>query len=321
VATLRHEVGPLAGGEDKLAFDVLNRRMMVLSDAGAVSTAEVCEAVARTGMTAEEWQAGHEGSPSGDGHRRLQVWFTATSGIGVLTGVVLHTWLAGGVGEALRLFGGHDGQALPWREDIAYASAVGFGVRFVLPKAWLAARRLRPDINLLMVIAVAAAIGIGEWFEAATVAFLFALSLSLESWSVGRARRAISALLDLAPPIVRVKREGGAEADTPAAEVAVGTRFIVRPGERVPLAGRIVARLSAVNQAPITGESVPVGKESATAVFAATINGDGARDREYESGRTHDPRPYHPNGRGSAQSPCPIRAMGREVCPAAIRRR
>ena len=93
---------------------------------------------------------------------------------------------------------------MPLPEVIAYALAVLFGIRFVIVKAWYAARGLRPDMNLLMTVAVAGAIVIGEWFEAATVAFLFALSLALESWSVARARRAIAALLDLAPPIVRL---------------------------------------------------------------------------------------------------------------------
>ena len=83
---------------------------------------------------------------------------------------------------------------MPWLEIAAYGLAIAFGIRFVLPKAWFAVRRLRPDMNLLMVIAIAGAIGIGELFEGATVAFLFALSLALEGWSVGRARRAISAL-------------------------------------------------------------------------------------------------------------------------------
>src|SRR3546814_9316004 len=146
-------------------------------------------------------------------HRRLQVWFTTLSGLGVAAGLVLHVWLAGGFAEALRLFAGHDGRAMPWAETAAYAFAIGFGVRFVLPKAWFAARRLRPDMNLLMVIAVIGAVGIGELFEAATVAFLLALSLALASWSVGRARRAISAHLDPAPPTVRARPEAAKSRD------------------------------------------------------------------------------------------------------------
>ena len=100
---------------------------------------------------------------------------------------------------------------MPLPEVIAYVLAVLFGIRFVIVKAWYAARNLRPDMNLLMTVAIAGAIVIGEWFEAATVAFLFALSLALESWSVARARRAIAALLDLAPPIVRLLRTDGSE--------------------------------------------------------------------------------------------------------------
>ncbi|WP_336072278.1 heavy metal translocating P-type ATPase [Nitratireductor rhodophyticola] len=280
VSILKREIGPLVGGEDRLSFDVLNGRMMVLKDAEAVSTRDIRQAVARTGMTAEEWRPGEQSSEADDRRRRLQVWFTTLSGLGVLAGLVLHVWLSGGFAQALQLFGGHDGQPLPWPEIAAYAVAIAFGVRYVLPKAWLAARRLSPDINLLMVIAVVGAVVIGEWFEAATVAFLFALSLTLESWSVGRARRAISALLDLAPPTVSVRADDGTEKEVPAAEVAVGARFVVKPGERIPLDGRIVAGASSVNQAPITGESVPVAKEVDGEVFAGTINGDGALEIE-----------------------------------------
>src|SRR5690606_21342457 len=133
--------------------------------------------------------------------------------------------------------------------------AIAFGIRFVIVKAWHAARTLRPDMNLLMTVAVAGAIVIGEWFEAATVAFLFALSLALESWSVARARRAIAALLDLAPPVVRILRADGYEADVPVVDVNPGDRFIVPAGERIALDGRVIAGASSVNQAPITGES------------------------------------------------------------------
>jgi Cd2+/Zn2+-exporting ATPase len=275
VAVLRREVGPLVGGEDKLAFDVLNGRMTVLDDAPPISADEISKAVRRTGMTAVEWRPkAKDAHDAGDRHRRQQVWFTSLSGLFVATGLVIHIWLAGGFADAFRLLA-HGGQAMPLPEVIAYAFAVLFGIRFVIVKAWYAARGLRPDMNLLMTVAVAGAIVIGEWFEAATVAFLFALSLTLESWSVGRARRAIAALLDLAPPVVRLQRKDGSEADVPVAEVEPGDRFVVPAGERIALDGHVVAGASAVNQAPITGESVPVEKEPGTEVFAGTINGDG----------------------------------------------
>lgn len=276
VAVLRREVGPLVGGEDNLAFDVLNGRMTVLNKALAVSAEEIRQAVRRTGMTALEWRPEKaQARDEGDRNRRQQLWFTSLSGFFVAAGFVIHIWLAGGVGDAVRLLAGHDGKAMPLPETTAYALAIVFGIRFVIVKAWYAARTLRPDMNLLMMVAVAGAIVIGEWFEAATVAFLFALSLTLESWSVGRARRAIAALLDLAPPVVRLLRADGSEADTPVGEIKLGDRFVVPAGARIALDGRIVAGASAVNQAPITGESLPVEKAPGAEVFAGTINGDG----------------------------------------------
>jgi Cd2+/Zn2+-exporting ATPase len=276
VAVLRREVGPLVGGEENLAFDVLNGRMTVLNEAPSISAEDIQEAVRRTGMTAVEWRREHESAPDeGDQHRRQQVWFTSLSGLFVAAGFIAHVWLAGGFTEAIRLLSGHDGKALPLPEIAAYTLAIAFGIRFVIVKAWHAARTLRPDMNLLMTVAVAGAIVIGEWFEAATVAFLFALSLALESWSVARARRAIAALLDLAPPVVRILRADGYEADVPVVDVNPGDRFIVPAGERIALDGRVIAGASSVNQAPITGESVPVEKVRGAEVFAGTINGDG----------------------------------------------
>jgi Cd2+/Zn2+-exporting ATPase len=92
-------------------------------------------------------------------------------------------------------------------------------------------------MNLLMTIAVAGAVLIGEWFEGAAVAFLFSFSLLLESWSVSRARRAVAALMELSPEAVRVRNENGEEVVIPAGEAAVGTHFIVKPGERLALDG------------------------------------------------------------------------------------
>jgi Zn2+/Cd2+-exporting ATPase len=125
-------------------------------------------------------------------------------------------------------------------------------------------------MNLLMAIAVIGAVIIGEWFEAAIVSFLFSLSLALEAWSVGRARRAVEALMDLAPPSVRLLKDGDVVEVQPE-DVRVGSRFLVSPGERIPLDGRVIAGSSSVNQAPITGESVPVDKEPGAPVFAGTI--------------------------------------------------
>lgn len=135
-------------------------------------------------------------------------------------------------------------------------------------------------MNLLMAIAVIGAVAIGEWFEAAVVAFLFALSLALESWSVGRARRAVEALLAIAPPTAHVLSGDGTEREVKAADVAVGDRVLVKPGERIPLDGTVRRGASDVNQAPITGESLPVEKASGSDVFAGTINGDGALEIE-----------------------------------------
>jgi len=278
VTILKREIGPLVGGADQLTFDVLNGRMSIPAD--RISAESIKRVVARTGMSAKVWRPEQPEDKNTDHHRRRQIQFTVLSGLGVLAGFLLHMWLAGGLAEAIRLFGGHDGQSMPWPEILAYVLAIGFGARFVLGRAWFAARRFRPDINLLMVIAVTGAIGIGEWFEAATVTFLFALSLTLEAWSVGRARRAISALLELAPSTARVIDETGKEQEIAAAGIAVGTRFVVKPGERIPLDGVVVAGNSGVNQAPITGESLPVSKFDGEQVYAGTINGDGVLEIE-----------------------------------------
>jgi len=279
VAVLKREISPLVGGEDKLAFDVLNGRMMVLEGTPPVSAESIQRAVARTGMQALDDEVA-QSDRIRDRHAKVQIWFTATSGIAVFVGLVLHVWLSGSYANALHLFSRHAAHAMPAAEIVAYLLAIAAGIRFVIVKAWYAAKSLRPDMNLLMVVAVTGAIVLGEWFEGATVAFLFSLSLTLESWSVGRARRAISSLLDLAPTTVRIRGAQGMERQVPAALVNVGTRFIVNPGERIPLDGVIVAGSSAVDQAPITGESIPVTKEVGADVFAGTVNGNGALEIE-----------------------------------------
>jgi len=276
VAVLKREIGPLVGGAGHLDFDILNGKMLIASDAGPVSAETIRTAVARTGMSAEELQAGRQVAPARDRRHRMQAILTAASGFFVAAGVALHAWTTGSLGAAFGIGTGGPGTGIPLTAMAAYAAAIAIGGRYVVAKAWYAARRLRPDMNLLMTVAVAGAVLLGDWLEAATVAFLFALSLALEGWSVGRARRAIAALLELAPPTARLIDATGVEREVPADEIPVGARFVVRPGERIPLDGRVVAGSSAVNQAPITGESIPVSKQADAEVFAGTINGEGA---------------------------------------------
>ena len=279
VAVLKREVGPLVGGEDRLSFDILKARMTVA--APEVSERDILQAVERTGMRAQVWAEGSEKVETGGvWERRSRTVLTFVSGIALVAGFTVHAWIAGSLTAALGSEGAGLAAPVPLAARAVYLVAILAGVWTVLPKAWFALRRLRPDMNLLMTIAVAGAVGIGEWFEGATVAFLFALSLALESWSVGRARRAVAALLDLAPEMARVQLPDGVEKEVPAAEVAPGARFAVKPGERIPLDGRVMAGASEVNQAPITGESVPVPKAAGDEVFAGTINGDGALDVE-----------------------------------------
>ncbi|MAS06918.1 MAG: heavy metal translocating P-type ATPase [Ahrensia sp.] len=273
VAILNKVVGPEVGGPEHLAFDVINGRMTVLDSATAVAGERIIELVAGTGMSARPWDADNAAAGQA-AHLARQRRFTALSGGFWAAGFLWHI-VETGMGGALGLFAGHGEAAMPVAEAGLFALAILFGVWLVAPKAWSSARRLSPDMNLLMVVAVAGAIGLGEFFEAATVAFFFSLSLYLESWSVGRARNAVSALLDLAPPTARVIRDDGSEAEVPAEQVAIGNRFVVRGGDRIPLDGEVTDGAGAVDQAPITGESALVLKEPGDEVYAGTINGEG----------------------------------------------
>jgi Cd2+/Zn2+-exporting ATPase len=268
VATLKRALSGLVA-EDALGFDVLNGRMTVPA---SVPVASVVAAVASTGMSAKPWvengtsEVAHEWS--------MRDRLVVASGAGTLVGFMTHVAL-GGFTAAMGSEGAGIAEAVPWAARLGYGVAIAAGLWVVVPKAIFALRSLRPDMNLLMTIAVMGAIALGEWFEAATVSSLFALSLALEAWSVGRARRAVAALMRLAPDKVRV-RVDGAEVEIDPAGVRVGTRFYVHPGERFGLDGRVERGATEVDQAPITGESIPVTKSVGDEVFAGTINGSGA---------------------------------------------
>ncbi|MGH9459965.1 MAG: heavy metal translocating P-type ATPase [Vicinamibacteria bacterium] len=277
VGILKREIGPAVGGEQFLAFDILNGVMTVLPGGQSSSVEEISSAVNRTGMRAEPLRDRSERNTDRGSwwtrHGRLAL--TIASAVLTCFALLTHIWLVNSLSEVLGSEGMGRAHAVPIQARLLYLLAVIAGIYYVIPKAWFALRRARPDMNLLMTIAVCGAVAIGEWFEAATVAFLFSLSLTLESWSVGRARRAIEKLLDLAPAVVRILENGQTKEVAPET-VGVGSTFQVRPGERIPLDGEVARGVSDVNQAPITGESVAVTKEPGSAVFAGTVNGAGA---------------------------------------------
>jgi Cd2+/Zn2+-exporting ATPase len=179
---------------------------------------------------------------------------------------------------------------------ILYVLATLVGGVFVARNGWATLRATRTlDINLLMTVAALGALAIGEYSEGAAVVFLFALGNALEGYTMDRARRSIRALLSLAPATALVVRpatddhshsHAHSESETqhsesheisvPIEQVAVGETIVVRPGDRVPLDALVLAGESAVDQAPITGESVPVAKAAGAELFAGSINGEGA---------------------------------------------
>lgn len=160
----------------------------------------------------------------------------------------------------------------------AIAYTVGMAIT-LLPIARSGINTLRINrqfnINLLMSIAAIGAIWIGEYLEGATVIFLFAVGEALEGYTADRARNSIRSLMSL-KPTEAVRLRGEVEQTVPVSVLEVGDTLIVKPGENIPMDGVILSGASSVNQAPITGESVPVAKESGDEVFAGTINGEGA---------------------------------------------
>nr|WP_231949414.1 heavy metal translocating P-type ATPase [Herminiimonas arsenitoxidans] len=147
-----------------------------------------------------------------------------------------------------------------------------------LKKGWIALRHFSLNMNFLMSLAVIGAILIGQWPEAAVVIFLFAAAEMIEALSLDRARNAIKGLMAMAPEMATVRNDNNEWLPVAATEVQLDAIVRVKPGERVPLDGIIVEGQSTINQAPITGESMPVAKQSGDTVFAGTINERGTFD-------------------------------------------
>jgi len=163
----------------------------------------------------------------------------------------------------------------PYVTTASFLASMVVGGWQIAWKGIKAVQNRRLDMNTLMTVAAIGAVLLGEYAEGAAVVLLFAISLLLESLSLDRSHRAIQSLLTLSPQTACVKRDGK-ETVVPLEELTVGEVIVVRPGERIPLDGEVIAGYSSVNQAAITGESMPVPKEIGDAVFAGSLNQHGA---------------------------------------------
>ena len=186
-----------------------------------------------------------------------------------LAAITLIALLAGWIGGSVT-------GALPgWLVTVFAVIAFAAGGYSGMVEAIADARKRQLNIDFLMLAAAFGAAAIGEWEEGALLLFLFTLSGALEEFAMDRTRKAIAGLIDLRPETAHLRRDGEL-VEIAVEELKVGDVVLVRPGERLPVDGQVIGGNSSVDQSPVTGESVPVYKESGSEVFSGTINGDGA---------------------------------------------
>ncbi len=254
---IQDKLGKLAGIE-QLEFNLINRVLGVRHTLG--DTAEIECAIYSLGMKAEPLAEADDAAGSAPQPHATRWWPLVLSGIAAIAAEIVHfTALAPEWLVAL----------------LALAAILGCGLG-TYKKGWIALKNRNLNINALMSIAVTGAVLIGQWPEAAMVMVLFTIAELIEARSLDRARNAISGLMQLAPDMATVRQADGQWREVEVREVAVGSLVRLRPGERVGLDGEVVSGQSSVDQAPITGESLPVEKTVGDTLFAGTINQAGA---------------------------------------------
>lgn len=243
---------PLTGVRS-LEFDLVGRRVRVRHD--LESPAPIEAAIRELGMRPSV-VVGAEGASLDRSLSRRSVIVTVVAGLFA-------------VGSEVAVILGADEQSV--LVAVLAVIAIALGGRDTLRKGFQALRSRRMTMSLLMSVAVIGAIAIGQWPEAAVVIWLFGVAELIEALSLERARNAIRSLVGLAPETASMRRDGGWVA-VATGEVPLDAVILVKPGERIALDGRVTSGASSVNQAPITGESIPVSKAVGDPVFAGTIN-------------------------------------------------
>ncbi|UVK88163.1 heavy metal translocating P-type ATPase [Pseudomonas sp. B21-051] len=252
---IQNKLGKLAGVQ-QLEFNLINRVLGVTHN--LPDTAPITEAITSLGMHAEPLEAGVEAPAPAQVKKHW--WPLALSGVGALAAEVIHFTSA----------------APTWAVAIIALVSILSGGLTTYKKGWIALKNRNLNINALMSIAVTGAVLIGQWPEAAMVMFLFTVAELIEARSLDRARNAISGLMQMTPEQATVQQADGNWIEQEVKSVELGARVRVKPGERIALDGEVVSGSSTIDQAPITGESLPVEKTVGDKVFAGTINQAGS---------------------------------------------
>ncbi|WP_435092923.1 heavy metal translocating P-type ATPase [Halorubrum sp. N11] len=263
-------------------------------DSDAVDEDDVVEAIEGAGYEVTGGRSAGDGNADGNGNSDdesggvavappTEVWTTPRAkktwlGAGLVTLGLLFEFVLTGQNPAVASVLG-----VPLTlADVLFLGAVAASGLPVIRGGYYSARNRSLDIDLLMGTAILAATGIGYFVEAATLAVLFSIAELLEDYAMDRARDSLRELMELSPDEATVRRRGE-EVTVPADDVAVGEPVIVRPGEKVPLDGTVIEGKSAVDESPITGESVPVDKVPGDEAFAGAINEEGYLEVEVTS--------------------------------------
>ncbi|WP_103310504.1 MULTISPECIES: heavy metal translocating P-type ATPase [unclassified Pseudomonas] len=250
---IQNKLGKLEGVQ-RLEFNLINRVLGVTHD--LPTDAPIIQAIESLGMQADPLTPGQKSQTHDLPAPAKPWWPLALSGVTALGAELIHFTNA----------------APNWVVALVALVSILSGGLGTYKKGWIALKNRNLNINALMSIAVTGAVLIGQWPEAAMVVFLFTVAELIEAKSLDRARNAISGLMQMAPEQATVQQADGSWQVQEVKAIALGARVRVRPGERVGLDGDVVAGRSTLDQAPITGESLPVEKTVGDKVFAGTIN-------------------------------------------------
>ncbi|MDD5434092.1 MAG: cation-translocating P-type ATPase [Nitrospira sp.] len=254
---IRAEIDGLKGIEDS-EINLLSQSLKVRYDPSLTSLQNIITTIEKTGMKAR--------LKKDEEIKKVTVWWKEPRMI---------TLTACGLFILLSLIAEHIFGVSEDKAKFIYGTGILVGGYYPARMGITALRTLKPNIRTLMVAGAIGAIGLGLWEEAAVLIFIYSLGDVLEVFATGKVRSAVKALMELAPKQVLMKRNG-TDVILPLEEVKVGDTIIIKPGDKIPLDGIVLSGFSSADQAPITGESIPVAKRQGDEVFAGSLNQRGA---------------------------------------------